>query len=99
MGDCDCLVWCHSTNGRYSTKFGYQKWIMTSNLESGVLAFGDAKLWRRMWLLHIAPKVKQFMWCFLRDSLATGATFREKYSRLVKVALLWISGISYSYFG
>ncbi|CAL1396794.1 unnamed protein product [Linum trigynum] len=77
----DRLIWSTSKNGSYSVLEGYRFWLKKFKEENGVNGFGEEVVWKKMWNMNIAPKIKQFIWRFAREVLPTGDHISEKSQR------------------
>ncbi|CAL1397064.1 unnamed protein product [Linum trigynum] len=67
----DKLVWRHSDSGEYVVREAYRVWLESESKAMGISAFGDRETWKSMWAMKVPPKVKHFMWRFMRDALST----------------------------
>lgn len=73
-GMVDSRIWHFSKNGIYMVKSGYR--IAMEFLEQNPEPVaGD---WRKLWALHVPPKVKNFQWRACRECLPTRLNLQRK---------------------
>lgn len=82
---CDRLVWPEVKSGDYSVKSGYCHAIGDSPLVSMDRASSshvvNKEIWRVLWGARVTPKIRNFMWRAITNSIPTGANlFKRKLS-------------------
>ncbi|CAL1356041.1 unnamed protein product [Linum trigynum] len=81
LGEPDCMIWADSKDGRYTARDGYRTWLGKHQQEVGDRSMGEPAIWNRLWAMHVPPKVKIFMWKFMRGALATGEQVSKRNPR------------------
>ncbi|KAF7810509.1 reverse transcriptase [Senna tora] len=82
LGSEDERVWMHEMKGNYTVKFGYRiaKSVLDKDVvpraSSSFMVSGD--LWRAIWRLKVAEKVKHFIWRLCTNSLPTMVNLMKK---------------------
>lgn len=71
----DRLAWCHSYNGQYTVKSGYQQWQKTNMDDGGIQ---DSRGWSRIWRLQIPHKMRIFLWRMCRNNIPIRNLLRGK---------------------
>uniref|UniRef100_A0A803NYG4 Reverse transcriptase domain-containing protein n=1 Tax=Cannabis sativa TaxID=3483 RepID=A0A803NYG4_CANSA len=64
----DCWSWSEESNGTFSVKSAYFLMQKTKNQHVGA---DNSGFWRSLWKLKIPPKVKNFMWRLVSNTLPT----------------------------
>ncbi|CAN0859916.1 Uncharacterized mitochondrial protein AtMg00310 [Linum grandiflorum] len=69
IGETYRIIWHSSMNDRYSTKDGYHWWLNKFKILHGISLAWPHETWKSLWSLQIPPKVKFFMWKFVKNIL------------------------------
>ncbi|CAI0472743.1 unnamed protein product [Linum tenue] len=77
-GERDSLIWSASASGEYIVKEGYKYWLDNFLRERAMTPVGDAAIWKYLWSMKIPPKIKHFMWRFMRGILPAGDKISTK---------------------
>lgn len=75
----DKLIWLHNDSGEFTTKSGYK--AIASHLENFPTNHHQetAFNWKKnVWKLHIAPKIKLFLWKTFHGALPVGTQLRAR---------------------
>jgi len=79
----DQLIWTATSSGVYSVKSSYH--LLSSHLNTQLSVASTSyqnpiKLWRKIWHMKTAPKIRVFMWLACQNALATKANlFSQTY--------------------
>ncbi|CAL1382865.1 unnamed protein product [Linum trigynum] len=77
----DTLVWHNSKSGNYTVREGFKSWLADFLRQEVVETQGEAEVWRQIWKLNIPPKIRHFLWRFMREILPTGVQVHKRYPR------------------
>lgn len=72
----DKLFWPFTQSGRYTSKFGYR---FLKEAHDGVESGNDQPVegfWRKIWVLRVPNKIKNFVWQACKDSIPTKVNLR-----------------------
>lgn len=74
-GTQDRIAWCHSSNGKYTVKMGYQQWHKN---HIGEIGLQQSKGWSNIWRLSVPHKIKLFLWRFCRNNVPVRNLLRHR---------------------
>lgn len=74
-GTKDRIAWCHSSDGKYTVKTGYQQWHKNHIGDVGVQ---QSKGWSKIWSLDVPHKIKVFLWRFCRNNIPVRNLLRHR---------------------
>ncbi|CAI0428531.1 unnamed protein product [Linum tenue] len=77
----DRLIWKGNSSGNYTVRDGYRLWMKDFKAREAIVQIGETQVWKSLWNLNIPPKVKHFLWRFIRDILPTGDHISLKSNR------------------
>ncbi|KAL8111232.1 hypothetical protein AgCh_019083 [Apium graveolens] len=78
-GTKDRVAWCHSSDGKYTVKTGYQWWHKN---HVGELGLQQSKGWSNIWRLNVPHKIKIFLWRFCRNNVPVRNLLRHRGARV-----------------
>ena len=74
----DALVWPYTPTGSYTTKSSYRFLYKSRSLDNGEYHPDDNKLWKKVWGMQVQPKVRNFLWRTIRNSIPTKHNLRRR---------------------
>nr|POF08281.1 putative ribonuclease h protein [Quercus suber] len=74
----DALIWPYTPTGSYTVKSGYRFLYNARCLDSGEYNPVDNKLWKKVWSLQVQPKVRNFLWRAIKNSIPTKHNLRRR---------------------
>lgn len=77
--NCDYLGWHETESGLYTVKSGYWLRCHLSDTDQVQPAPGNIRVKSEIWKLHMAPKIKHFLWRVMSRALATGAELDRRH--------------------
>nr|POE70401.1 hypothetical protein CFP56_61894 [Quercus suber] len=67
----DALVWPFTPTGSYTVKSGYRFLHNSRSLDIGEYHPEENKLWKKVWGMQVQPKVRNFLWKAIMNSIPT----------------------------
>ena len=69
----DILIWPSTFDGEYSVRSAYRMLVDAENLSmpSSSSPANAGLVWKKIWKVRVPNKIRHFIWCAAKDSLAT----------------------------
>ena len=74
----DVLVWPFFPMGSYIVKSGYRFLYKSRSLDNNEYQLEDNTLWKKIWGLQIQPKVRNFLWRTIENSIPTKHNLKRR---------------------
>ena len=74
----DVLIWLFTQTGSYTVKSGYRFPYKSQSLDNNDYQPADNTLWKKIWGLQVQPKVQNFMWRALKNSIPIKLNLRRR---------------------
>lgn len=79
----DKIIWTATNHGDYTVKTTYHTLTQTSSTHTNRAASTSYQnptwLWRKLWKMQNAPKVRTFLWLLCHNALATRANLYQRH--------------------
>ena len=74
----DVLMWPFTPTGSYTVKFGYRFLYNSRSLDNRDYQLDDNRLWKKVWGMQVQPKVRNFLWRAIRNSIPTKQNLKQR---------------------
>ncbi|KAK9988269.1 hypothetical protein SO802_028508 [Lithocarpus litseifolius] len=74
----DVLIWPFTPTGSYTVKSGYRFLYKSQSLDNNDSQPADNTFWKKIWGLQVQPKVRNFLWRALKNSIPTKLNFKQR---------------------
>nr|POF27193.1 hypothetical protein CFP56_08563 [Quercus suber] len=74
----DALVWPFTPTGSYTMKSSYRFLHNSRSMDFGEYHPEENKLWKKVWGMHVQPKVRNFLWRAIRNSIPTKINLKRR---------------------
>nr|POE76056.1 putative ribonuclease h protein [Quercus suber] len=74
----DKLFWPFTPSGIYSVKSGYRFLCKVQSLDDHSYQSDTDSIWKKVWGLAVQPKIRNFLWCAIKDTIPTKANLKRR---------------------
>ena len=74
----DTLIWTFTPTGIYSVKSGYNFLYKNNNFNNNKYHPESNKMWKKVWGLDVQPKIRNFLWHAIKDTIPTKANLKRR---------------------
>jgi len=71
-------MWPFTPTGSYTVKFGYRFLYNSRSLDNRDYQLDDNRLWKKVWGMQVQPKVRNFLWRAIRNSIPTKKNLKQR---------------------
>ena len=77
----DILIWPLTPDPEYSVKSAYRMLVDAKKLSmpSSSVPGNTQVVWKKIWKLRVANKIRHFLWCATKDSLPTKLNLKTRH--------------------
>lgn len=72
------LIWPFTSTGSYSVKSGYKFLYKSHSLDNNDYQPADNTLWKKIWVIQVQPKVRNFLWRALKNFIPTKFNLKRR---------------------
>ena len=74
----DSLIWPFTPTGIYLVKSGYNFLVKNNSFNNNEYHPESNKLWKKVWGLDVQPKIRNFLWRAIKNSIPCKANLKQR---------------------